>query len=1618
MKIHSQRTANPVAASSHRRLQGRQSGVALVATLIMLSLVTFMVVAFLGVARRERRSIEAVTSANDAKTAMETALARAQGDVIARLLTFGDKWNYGLLVPTNYQSATFNPLLPPSNQNVNYTNAMAQGLAAWLVNLGNLQFDARPPVFSANYTNVTPFDPLASETNQGRYYLDFNRNGMFDYTDRFQTGDPHWLGMQENSDQLHGPNNRFTARYTYLVVPAGQTYDVNFIHNAAKRRGSVAVSGAAPFEPAGTLMNGAYTTYEGYYRNLGIAPSEFNLAAMLTEAAPLYYGYNYDTNAGNPSAFAPNARDPFRDAWDVLRFRLNTNYNNNSTLTALFGAVPAATLVGAQFDALANGPLSSSSNLAINIDSTVIQWAAGSNRNVAARHYFDMNELFMNGRSYTPTLTPNLQFVGTNNQLATPAGDRDRRQLYNLLSTVGTESWPVDGKMNLNWSNIVFTATNISIGSSGGDVSGFTSWDADYFYFNAAELMLRASFNPSVIINSNWTGFGGADANVLVTNYFIGTNFIGTNVGTTLSVTNIPIFPFNFYTPEVNRILQFTANLYDATTTNAAAPAYPTLFRPYFGFNTNGVGSVRISGYTTNGTDAGSLLALPVVDITDTNNLQALYAGAAGIDAAGNGTNFNTLIAGYPVIVGAKKGYPNFNELGVQTIFMATRRLEFVKTNATNFGPGAIIMTNQSLVISLTNVYGLEAWNSYAGSFPQPINANRPLRLEASHVADVAVGWFINRHLTNSYELFSSTNFMLVYTNRTTNNVLQNFGGNSWPGTAAGLSSFKGFFFTNALLATNNTPARGYAFATNLPPFPGFTNGGFLAVSPFAAASPSAFNRSNGFPDLRLHVTVTNSLRYALTEPNSNRVVDFVNLANMVVGTNISTPQSAIVFPAGIGKWWRLAHGLIDGMDLRFYSTGALPGGMAPGNTYYVRDVTANDFNVALAPGGPPIGLGGGAGSHWYVAPTDENLAVALGSGGTNNGGLFWLTGRQGGVMAPTEGISNQIAFSLDTNVTSAGVSSLWRQYSPTANPAREVDRARRFLGLSTVFPVNQLPSPTITHQLGFTPTRVVSISASWEVNDPLVHHTIQDLTSPFVPVVLNNHPLNTRIPPPGTVYRVDTIQNRPTPNQPWNFAYQPWGYSVDFANFPSLTNVAAYRNAAGQGYYELAGPAYDQRLKDPGIFSSDQWDFPQRKFANLGWIGRVHRGTPWQTAYLKASAPNPTNWFYWAHSADTNPTNDWRLVDVFSTAINADATRSLLSVNQTNSVAWAALSGTLVLTNNGFASANWPMVVAPASWQLTNIVGGLTNGLINAKQSIGMWQPTANYSANDIVGYWFGSAGKAFYRSLTSSNINQNPYNQTTANFFGSWTNVYYWNNAATYTAGDVVAYYGVSYISLINGNVNYAPHAFPDVWEPYPKRSFTKMGYVLSTPELSSQSPYLNIGSPWQVNTAYAAGARVLWQGWYYQATRPVPINQPPNPYYNYTDLRTMAQTYWWPLESPAIARVAGTADVITDAFIERLPQQTLGLLTLEQSPRLTIYAYGQSLRPAERGVYVSPGPYQLMVTNYQITGEVASRTVVRIEGLPEPGFLPRPLPAGAPPQVQPHVVIESFRLLSSDY
>ena len=80
--------------------------------------------------------------------------------------------------------------------------------------------------------------------------------------------------------------------------------------------------------------------------------------------------------------------------------------------------------------------------------------------------------------------------------------------------------------------------------------------------------------------------------------------------------------------------------------------------------------------------------------------------------------------------------------------------------------------------------------------------------------------------------------------------------------------------------------------------------------------------------------------------------------------------------------------------------------------------------------------------------------------------------------------------------------------------------------------------------------------------------------------------------------------------------------------------------------------------------------------------------------------------------------------------------------------------------------------------------------------------------------------------------------------------------------------------------------------------------------------------------------------------------------------------------------------------------LPQQVMSLLQVGK-PRFAIYAYGQALQPAPNSIVTAGGAFFGLCTNYAITSEVATRTVVEIEG-------------GA---TAPRVVVKSYNILGPD-
>jgi hypothetical protein len=197
------------------------------------------------------------------------------------------------------------------------------------------------------------------------------------------------------------------------------------------------------------------------------------------------------------------------------------------------------------------------------------------------------------------------------------------------------------------------------------------------------------------------------------------------------------------------------------------------------------------------------------------------------------------------------------------------------------------------------------------------------------------------------------------------------------------------------------------------------------------------------------------------------------------------------------------------------------------------------------------------------------------------------------------------------------------------------------------------------------------------------------------------------------------------------NVRYQPWG-----TNPPAETGIS-------QATYD-ENP-YNLAFKDSLVKRSDNWDFPAYKFPTVGWLGRVHRGTPWQTVYLKTSDilhernnfgnVGTNTWAIWTgnfvnpvDAANSAPIQDRLLFDLFSTAVNDNATRGQLSVNVgtpngSSFAAWSALfSGVVTLTNTtAFPQykplTNLPVIIQPAGFAWTNSsLGQLVIGINNAR--------------------------------------------------------------------------------------------------------------------------------------------------------------------------------------------------------------------------------------------------------------------------------------------------------------
>jgi hypothetical protein len=1097
-----------------------ERGIALVITLILLSVTLFMAVAFLAISRRERGSVTTSVDTATARLAADSALANAQAQIIAGIFATTNPYNSSLLVSTNFINVNgFNTSVSGYNPtNVNYVDTSGNPLsgANFEQNIANLFLSPRPPVFIAT-------NSLGS--NDFRFYIDLNRNGNFESNYFGQdidnngnqignsyshVGDPEWIGVLERPDAPHGPNNKFLSRYAFVALPAGNSLDLNAIHNQA-------------------LNPSLNTSPDGFFRNQGVGSWEINLAAFLAdlntnEWDTLAASYEYNPlplGAGN-TGFA------FQDALSLLGYRYN--YNALPFASTLLPNYPLSGPV----DIIPRGPAMINTGVPFYNYSLANSWPGADNTN----HYFDLSsDLF----DTTKITAPSLNFIDRLKQAGAGVSTYDRYTFYRLLAQLGTDSTPESGKMNLNYDNLDPGLNGFLNVNGTASATNLVPWTPIGFFTNAADRMLR-------LYTTNW----------FAADYDNFTNTFGTNA-TPFGVTNIPVYVNGrfVYSPAVQRVLQLAANMYDATTNRAYDSSgnpvtlgfpLPTVFEPVFSKVANATGGSDV--YITNffeltGRFGANLINNPALDLNAPSDLASLQP--------------TSLVYGVPVIIGAKKGLPNFNEFEMENIFTIQRKLQFTRTALNVSGTAENI--NQMYILGVNNMLGVECWNSYGSNYTRQTS--------------IVVNGKLQMALTNDEGTYYSPPIPILSGSIVTNN---------WPGigfnTIPSPSSFLIPFNTNVVLLPTQ-PAEIYSFATR-----NFTTN--------ATYESNVVVNGSIYPQPHWGMITTNNFQVVLIDTTTGRAIDYVQLSGPTYNRDLIAEIQDKDGTAGFGGLW----------------------------------ATNNNGNIP-----------------WGIV---NQRNVGLGNYGTGGGGVYG-------------------------------------QWDP-GNAASEIASFRSFyLGGSQSYtdPNTGIKYVTNNTQLSaqspFSASRISIYYTSWQVNDPLVHYLASDLnyfgSDSGLTVGSQQWPLAVPIQQL-TNNNLGILNDR----------YMPWG-----GHLP-INLLAPDFNARN---------AYNMALKDPFMLRSDNWDFPADKFPTVGWLGRVHRGTPWQTVYLKASGVNASDWSTnWTGDLNlfdaTNmvPGKDRLLFDIFTTALNDNATRGQLSVNQDHLAAWSAVfSGIVVPTN----SVGGYTVIAPA---------------------------------------------------------------------------------------------------------------------------------------------------------------------------------------------------------------------------------------------------------------------------------------------------------------------------------
>ncbi|HKQ37609.1 MAG TPA: hypothetical protein VJ063_05985 [Verrucomicrobiae bacterium] len=778
-------------------------------TLIMLSVITVVAVAFLALSQRERTAVTQSTQQTEAEIMADAGLERAKAEIVTRIIAANTNLNaVDLLVSLNYirTNGFISPQTAPIDTlNVNYEYRVggAAGLNATEreQNIANLYYDPRVPVFVNTNVPGGPQGPL-----DFRFYLDLNRNGRYDtngaypliddkgnaipQTDYHFVGDPEWVGVLENPLASHSRTNRFIGRYAFIVLPIGKSLDINYIYNHAKRA-------AQPDE-------------DGFLRNQGVGPWELNLAAFLADLNtnvwnPIVDNYIYRTNV---AGIVRNDGVAFRDALAIYTTRFGS-FQNVAPAQQLFGAAEANFNDGF-VDHYSDGPLYITAFPPVTDDDNAsiisrLPWP-GSFACVGTlprKNFFTPHDFFEMVQPRNPAL-PADTFTNRLYRTGFANASYDRYTFYRMLAQLSTDSASelpfanipqlqskisasnnVDficepaGKINLHFNNLDYPITSMVPWGSDLVNGKLVPGDTNRFFNAVADVLLRSQFKFGV-------------SNIYVTNY---------------NVT-------------VHRLLQVAANIHESL--HNSSNAFPAIFRP--NVITDPAGRYLISGYYHD---------------ADAGNLNAWIPRSAKM----------------PMLVGTRKGLPNFNEYVAETIISAARKLEMRRLD-TNSSP---YQTNEMFILGIDNQYALEAWNSYVTPY--------------SNKLDIAIANNLTISITNNDGFVLLTN--RLFSVAASYNTWPGFVKPTQPSYVSNAFSFKVPLYTNNITLSNGI-YRGAA--------PGW-------IEP--VGDTNKYIAPSGFRTPEWNLTVSNDLVFVLQ--SGNRIVDFVHLSltnTLGLTTNFFNPNA------------------------------------------------------------------------------------------------------------------------------------------------------------------------------------------------------------------------------------------------------------------------------------------------------------------------------------------------------------------------------------------------------------------------------------------------------------------------------------------------------------------------------------------------------------------------------------------------------------------------------------------------------------------------------------------------------------------------------------------------------